>query len=200
MEQKSKEYKRYWWGKNPNVKKAVEEYLLYIEENQRPTQKELALKYGITTQSIRLNLRQLRENGLIKTSTNHKTTSKNKGIIYKCAVCRERLGVQEHHLTYNPEIKIDVCIPCHKLIHNHGIGRPKDNVNNDSRKRLKDVLRKLNVRLDLPPHGTKEYIRIYMRLYRFQESKTRRFGECKAEDLLAFANRLGITTIESGNS
>jgi hypothetical protein len=40
-----------------------------------------------------------------------------------CSICKEKVAVQEHHLSYNPEIKINVCIPCHRLLHNHGVGR-----------------------------------------------------------------------------
>ena len=41
----------------------------------------------------------------------------------KCAVCKEREAEQEHHLSYDPEFKIDICIPCHLKLHEHGVGR-----------------------------------------------------------------------------
>ena len=40
-----------------------------------------------------------------------------------CAICKTREAVQKHHICYDPEITIDVCLECHKLIHNHGVGR-----------------------------------------------------------------------------
>jgi len=39
-----------------------------------------------------------------------------------CAVCKKTGTTQSHHLSYNPEIIIDVCVPCHMKIHQHGVG------------------------------------------------------------------------------
>lgn len=39
----------------------------------------------------------------------------------ECAVCHGPAS-QEHHIFYDPEIKIDVCVECHELIHEHGVG------------------------------------------------------------------------------
>ncbi len=41
-----------------------------------------------------------------------------------CQICKEKEAEQEHHVSYYPELKIDVCIDCHKLIHKHGVGGP----------------------------------------------------------------------------
>lgn len=39
-----------------------------------------------------------------------------------CQVCKEKEAEQKHHVSYYPELTIDVCIDCHKLIHKHGVG------------------------------------------------------------------------------
>jgi hypothetical protein len=40
----------------------------------------------------------------------------------KCSICKTNEASQKHHLSYQPEISIDVCVPCHKQLHNHGVG------------------------------------------------------------------------------
>jgi len=40
-----------------------------------------------------------------------------------CAICKTQTQTQKHHLSYDPELVIDVCIPCHIKIHQHGVGR-----------------------------------------------------------------------------
>lgn len=40
-----------------------------------------------------------------------------------CVVCKENRAEQKHHLSYNPELIIDVCKSCHEEIHKHGVGR-----------------------------------------------------------------------------
>lgn len=42
----------------------------------------------------------------------------------KCVICKTAKATQQHHLSYNPEITIDVCVPCHVKIHQHGVGTP----------------------------------------------------------------------------
>ncbi len=39
-----------------------------------------------------------------------------------CAVCKQVEATQKHHVAYEPELLIDVCVQCHKTIHNHGVG------------------------------------------------------------------------------
>ena len=39
-----------------------------------------------------------------------------------CAICKKRPATQQHHLSYDPEIVIDVCQECHEKIHKHGTG------------------------------------------------------------------------------
>lgn len=39
-----------------------------------------------------------------------------------CAICRKNEVNQEHHLSYYPEIKIDICDECHKFLHGHTVG------------------------------------------------------------------------------
>ncbi len=41
-----------------------------------------------------------------------------------CQICKEKEAEQEHHVSYYPELKIDICIDCHKLIHKHSVGSP----------------------------------------------------------------------------
>jgi len=40
-----------------------------------------------------------------------------------CAVCKKVTATQRHHLSYGPELVIDVCVPCHIKIHQHGVGK-----------------------------------------------------------------------------
>jgi len=40
----------------------------------------------------------------------------------KCAICKENDATQEHHISYDPEMKINVCVSCHLKIHEHGVG------------------------------------------------------------------------------
>jgi len=35
----------------------------------------------------------------------------------KCAICRKREATQTHHISYAPEITIEVCPVCHGLLH-----------------------------------------------------------------------------------
>ena len=42
----------------------------------------------------------------------------------KCAVCGGK-ATQIHHLGYDPEIAIHLCVPCHVKVHEHGVGRGK---------------------------------------------------------------------------
>ncbi len=41
-----------------------------------------------------------------------------------CQICKEKEAEQEHHVSYYPVLKIDICIDCHKLIHKHSVGSP----------------------------------------------------------------------------
>ena len=40
-----------------------------------------------------------------------------------CSVCYQKDAVQTHHLSYEPQLIIDVCLDCHEKIHKHGVGR-----------------------------------------------------------------------------
>jgi hypothetical protein len=42
----------------------------------------------------------------------------------ECAICG-REATQVHHLSYDPPIIINVCVPCHMKVHQHGVGRGK---------------------------------------------------------------------------
>ncbi len=41
-----------------------------------------------------------------------------------CVVCGKD-AEQRHHISYDPEMCIDLCIECHMTAHNHGTGPPK---------------------------------------------------------------------------
>lgn len=41
-----------------------------------------------------------------------------------CQICKVKEAEQKHHVSYYPELVIDVCTDCHKLIHKHGVGSP----------------------------------------------------------------------------
>ena len=47
--------------------------------------------------------------------------------IVVCDVCKRKRAEQRHHLCYEPELVINVCMDCHQKIHNHGVGRPIQN-------------------------------------------------------------------------
>ena len=42
----------------------------------------------------------------------------------KCVVCNENEANQKHHVSYEPELVIDICKECHQKIHqSHGVGK-----------------------------------------------------------------------------
>ncbi len=45
-----------------------------------------------------------------------------------CQICKVKEAEQEHHVSYYPVLKIDICIDCHKLIHKHSVGGPGSSV------------------------------------------------------------------------
>ena len=40
-----------------------------------------------------------------------------------CEICGATENIQEHHISYEPEIKQFLCVDCHKVVHNHGVGK-----------------------------------------------------------------------------
>ena len=41
----------------------------------------------------------------------------------KCQICEENEAEQKHHVSYYPdEMTINICIACHKRLHNHPVG------------------------------------------------------------------------------
>ena len=41
----------------------------------------------------------------------------------KCQICKNNEVEQKHHVSYYPdEMTIDICIDCHKRLHNHPVG------------------------------------------------------------------------------
>ena len=40
-----------------------------------------------------------------------------------CEICGATENIQEHHISYEPEIKQFLCVDCHKAVHNHGVGK-----------------------------------------------------------------------------
>ena len=52
------------------------------------------------------------------------------GGVMKCVLCG--MGAdQKHHVCYEPEMIIDVCLHCHKLVHRHGVGRARKDVSDE---------------------------------------------------------------------
>jgi len=46
-------------------------------------------------------------------------------LIKRCEICNAEKDLQIHHISYDPEITIVVCIKCHSKLHpTHGVGRP----------------------------------------------------------------------------
>lgn len=45
-----------------------------------------------------------------------------------CAVCGSEKQLQRHHVSYEPEMIIDLCKQCHKKLHRNGTGRGMDNL------------------------------------------------------------------------
>jgi len=43
----------------------------------------------------------------------------------ECEICGFTSDLQEHHISYTPEVKQVLCVNCHIKIHNHGVGKPK---------------------------------------------------------------------------
>lgn len=43
----------------------------------------------------------------------------------ECASCGSTENLQLHHLSYNPEVKVLLCVECHKKVHKHGVGKGK---------------------------------------------------------------------------
>ena len=54
----------------------------------------------------------------------------------KCAECGSTENLQKHHISYNPEIMIDLCVDCHQKRHpHHGVGPSSY----DNKTKLKDI-------------------------------------------------------------
>lgn len=58
-----------------------------------------------------------------------------------CAICNENDATQKHHIRYEPEITIDVCVPCHKRLHNYevGVGAGRRSLPRSSQRELDDI-------------------------------------------------------------
>ena len=53
----------------------------------------------------------------------HKGTSQIKVLSGECSLCKSKINLQVHHLSYNPEIFIILCKKCHEKLHRHDTGR-----------------------------------------------------------------------------
>jgi len=53
----------------------------------------------------------------------HKGTSQVKVLSGECSLCKSKINLQVHHLSYNPEIFIILCKKCHEKLHSHDTGR-----------------------------------------------------------------------------
>jgi len=52
----------------------------------------------------------------------HKGTSQIKVLSGECSLCKSKINLQVHHLSYNPEIFIILCKKCHEKLHRHDTG------------------------------------------------------------------------------
>ena len=52
----------------------------------------------------------------------HKGTSSISVLKGKCSICGDTINLQVHHLSYQPEIFVILCLGCHEEIHNHKTG------------------------------------------------------------------------------
>ncbi|MBA7555947.1 hypothetical protein ES705_48640 [subsurface metagenome] len=59
----------------------------------------------------------------------------------KCVICKDKEATQSHHIRYEPEITIEVCVPCHKRLHNYevGVGRGRGTLPRSSRRELENI-------------------------------------------------------------
>ena len=86
----------YWQGKPKRVRNAVEEYLIFLSDDFkfvskiRPSQMEIALKHGITENTIRANIKRLENRGLLRYYINRNTLKFELG---KCIKCENKLFV-----------------------------------------------------------------------------------------------------------
>lgn len=46
-------------------------------------------------------------------------------MVETCEICGTTEEIQEHHISYNPEIKQFLCVTCHQKKHGHGVGKAK---------------------------------------------------------------------------
>ena len=55
----------------------------------------------------------------------------------KCVICRDAEASQKHHVCYDPEILVEVCISCHKVLHKnkHGVGKGRGYLRKEEQKR-----------------------------------------------------------------
>jgi len=49
------------------------------------------------------------------------TTSED---VEKCSICNINPATQQHHVSYDPELTVNVCAVCHAKIHESGTGNP----------------------------------------------------------------------------
>lgn len=45
----------------------------------------------------------------------------------KCSICKINPATQKHHVSYDPELTVNVCAVCHTKIHDSGTGVPAKN-------------------------------------------------------------------------
>ena len=53
-----------------------------------------------------------------------------------CNFCSNE-AEQLHHISYKEDILIPICIKCHYLLHNHGVGSPNGHQNNTQNREFK---------------------------------------------------------------
>jgi len=114
------EYDFFWIGKRKATKEATEEWI-HVLKTKYVTQETIAKKHDVSPSAINSNIKNLIKKGLVELPVHDFSSD---GV---CVVCKKNPATQKHHLNYNPEVIIYVCLFCHGLIHSkNSIGKEKN--------------------------------------------------------------------------
>jgi len=184
MRRELSEYDWYWMGKSMKAKEATEEFIEVLKQKYI-TQDSIAEKYGLSPTVLKNHVAELVKKNLIDIPI-HTYVQDN-----ICVICKVNKADQKHHLNYNPEVIIDVCLFCHGLIHNKNrINKVKTKTENPSP--FLSVLPFFILDKDGNPIGNKEYgnIKYYMRLLR-EWRRTHNVDEIKV-----MAQNMGFNVVD----
>jgi len=157
------DYDWFWIGRSKTTKMAVEEWIKTLRLKYT-TQSDIALKHGINSSTINSCIKELIEKKLIDLPD----ISYDRSNI--CVICKKNPATQTHHLNYNPEVVISVCVSCHSRIHQKGTG-------SDIVKKQEKFLLKLPFEIIFPENRQEKKAK-YIRLYRMYK-KTGNSDEVK---------------------